>query len=165
MDKLTLRDIERGEDRYRNVARRRGVRDADEVVARVQVALWKKISDGKRVDRALEGLVLNGHVIDQLRRESRELPVAVQPGFGFWDERPSAPARPIPPPDLDGVLFAADLRRALLGMPREWAVPWALVNMLGLPVNEAAGYVGASPRTTYRNIENARLRLCAEVTP
>ena len=29
MDKLTLRDIERGEDRYRNVARRRGVRDAE----------------------------------------------------------------------------------------------------------------------------------------
>ena len=108
-------DILSRERDYEQIAASRGVRDAQGVAGETIARLWQKERDGVAVTVGIEGLVLNGFIIDALRREKNETPApaALDP------EREPYPPLPRPVPGLDASLFARSLRESLLAMPRK----------------------------------------------
>lgn len=152
-------DILSREADYEKIASSRGVRDAQGVAGETMARLWQKERDGVAVTAGIEGLVLNGFIIDALRREKNETPApaALDP------EREPYPPLPRPVPGLDASLFARSLRESLLAMPRVQAVSWALVNLCGLTHLEAARTLHVTRQRVSTASEEARLRLMKEV--
>jgi DNA-directed RNA polymerase specialized sigma24 family protein len=156
---LNSLDILSRESDYEKVAASRGVRDAQGVAGETMARLWQKQRDGLTVTDSVEGLVLNGFIIDALRREKNETPApaALDP------DREPYPPLPRPVPGLDASLFARSLRESLLAMPRVQAVCWALVNLCGLTHAEAALILRVSRQRVTTAAEEARLRLMKDV--
>lgn len=151
-------DILAGEPKFIGAARKRGCRDPEDVAGKTMARLWEKQRRGDRLDENVVGLVLHGYIVDDLRHDARTTPwpfVGESVAERMW----LLPGRRT----ADTGLFVRSLRESLRGMDPDYAKAWALVNILGYTIREAAGTLGISPTRTYERVELARQRLAKEV--
>jgi RNA polymerase sigma factor (sigma-70 family) len=135
-------------DNFAGAARRAGARDAEEVAAVACRKLWEKERRGT-IAPWLRRIVLNGCLIDALRKQAREALVLVP-----------AVHRPV---EVEDLAFRESLYSALQRMPERMRQAWVLVNLRGLTHREAAEALGVSQPRITRLAEAARLRLVEEV--
>lgn len=149
---------------YERIARAKGVADAPAVAGFVAQRLWAKIEAGDDVTPGLERIVLNGAIIDALRRQGKDVPVTPDGVDHLLNLRPEDQVPVSPMPTLADALFAASLRDALHdAVPRRDAVVWAMVNINGLTQAEVAEHFGVSQQRISALEERCRQRLTREV--
>ncbi len=100
-----------------------------------------------RVSTWLHRVVVNA-CLDRLRRR------AVRPTVPLPAQEPAAEGDP-----LGAAEAALDLRRALAGLPDEQRAALVLVDLSGLPVDEAAAVLGVAPGTVKSRCARGRARL------